>query len=114
MDQDTQYYQRPSRDGDEPMELNDVLEPFDAGEADGGYGEAPDDGLYDEYDDYSDEHEAMDISSRFQVAMGVFDTISILIGVLVVLVLVAMLVSLFNWLRADILHSMVLLQSGLQ
>ena len=46
--------------------------------------------------------------------MGVFDTVSILVGVLVVLILVAMLISLVNWLRSDIMHSMLLLQSGLQ
>ena len=71
---------------------------------------------YDE--EYSDYHEAMDEAmdeaGRFRVAMGVFDTVSILVGVVVILALVAMLVSLVSWLHSDILHSALLLQSGLQ
>lgn len=69
-------------------------------------------------EEYSDYHEAMDEAmdeaGRFRVAMGVFDTVSILVGVVVILALVAMLVSLVSWLRSDILHSALLLQSGLQ
>ena len=53
-------------------------------------------------------------AGRFKVAMGVFDTVSILVGIGVILLLVAMLVSLVSWLRSDILHSALLLQSGLQ
>lgn len=73
----------------------------------------------DPYDEeYSDYHEAMDEAineaGRFRVAMGVFDTVSILVGIGVILLLVAMLVSLVGWLRSDILHSALLLQSGLQ
>lgn len=73
----------------------------------------------DPYDEeYSGYHEAMDESmnqgGRFKVAMGVFDTVSILVGIGVILLLVAMLVSLVSWLRSDILHSALLLQSGLQ
>ena len=64
----------------------------------------------DPYDEeYSGYHEAMDEArnqaGRFKVAMGVFG---------VILLLVAMLVSLVSWLRSDILHSALLLQSGLQ
>ncbi len=69
-------------------------------------------------EEYSDYHEAMDEAmnqaGRFRVAMGVFDTVSILVGIGVILLLVAMLVSLIGWLRSDILHSALLLQSGLQ
>lgn len=73
----------------------------------------------DPYDEeYSDYHEAIDEAvsqaGRFRVAMGVFDTVSILVGIGVILLLVAMLVSLVSWLRSDILHSALLLQSGLQ
>ena len=46
--------------------------------------------------------------------MGVFDTVSIIIGVVVILGLVGLLLSLAGWLRTDILHSALLLQSGLQ
>lgn len=69
-------------------------------------------------EEYSGYHEAMDEAmnqaGRFKVAMGVFDTVSILVGIGVILLLVAMLVSLVSWLRSDILHSALLLQSGLQ
>ena len=73
----------------------------------------------DPYDEeYSDYHEAIDEAvsqaGRFRVAMGVFDTVSILVGIGGILLLVAMLVSLVSWLRSDILHSALLLQSGLQ
>ena len=54
------------------------------------------------------------VLGNFRLAMGVFDMISILIGAVVILVLVALLVTLVNWLRTDILHSALLLQSGLQ
>lgn len=75
------------------------------------YEEAP---YPDDLQDYSDYHEEMDSKARFKVAMGVFDTVSILVGVLVILVLVGILIALVNWLRSDIMHSVLLLQSGLQ
>ena len=46
--------------------------------------------------------------------MGMFDLVSILVGIVVILALVAMLFTLFNWLKSDIQHSALLLQSGLQ
>ena len=58
--------------------------------------------------------EALNQAGRFKVALGVFDSVSILVGIGVILLLVAMLVSLVSWLRSDILHSALLLQSGLQ
>ena len=42
----------------------------------------------------------MNEAGRFRVAMGVFDTVSILVGIGVILLLVAMLVSLVGWLRS--------------
>lgn len=74
-----------------------------------------DDG-YDEYaegDEYY-ENEALDSAHRFRVAMNVFDTVSVLVGVVVVLVLVALLASLFSWLRADVTHTFALLQTRIQ
>ena len=65
-------------------------------------------------EEYSEEHEAADGENHFRIAIGMFDLISILIGVAVVFVLVGMLITLFNWLRNDIMHSALLLQSGLQ
>lgn len=115
-------------ENEEAIELGEVLEPY-ANEqwSDGNacaqeeyvqqdeYPEAYLDGYEEFYgDEYSEEHEAADTESRFHIAIGVFDLISIVIGIVVILVLVGMLVTLFNWLRSDILHSALLLQSGLQ
>lgn len=113
MDDRTRRYD-PQEDA---MELGDVLEPYETRET---YPySAQDEASYmedaNEYmDEYSDEHEAIDTEGRFKVAMGVFDTVSILVGIVVILALVAILMTLINWLRTDILHSALLLQSGLQ
>lgn len=61
-------------------------------------------------EDYLDEEEP---ELRFGVAVHVFDVISSLVGVFVILILVAMLLTLVDWLRTDILHSFVMLQSGI-
>ena len=111
---------------DEAMHLGDVLEPYQQQEWDAQsyqvydqpyepqdpYAQGFVDGYYG--DEYSDEHEAADHESRFRIALGMFDFISIFIGIVVILVLVAMLITLFNWIRADLMHSALLLQSGLQ
>lgn len=116
MDDQTRRYE-PQEDA---LELGDVLEPYETQE---GYDEPYSDAYYDEMytedaagytDEYSDEHEAADTEGRFKVAMGVFDTVSILVGIVAILALVAILMTLINWLRTDILHSALLLQSGLQ
>lgn len=115
---------RPQED-EETMQLGDVLEPYDSPpeEEDAAY----DDGQmdrpvyqdlyqplpYDQEEDL-DQQEEEDSAGRFRIAMGVFDLVSILVGAVVILVLVALLVTLVNWLRTDILHSALLLQSGLQ
>lgn len=114
---------------EEAVELGEVLEPYDNQQwADENsyqqeayeqpqeeYAEAYLEGYEDFYsEDYSEEYEAADNETRFHIALGVFDLISILIGIVVILVLVGMLMTLFNWLRNDILHSALLLQSGLQ
>lgn len=75
------------------------------------YGNEIDEG---EMDDAYYENEALDSAHRFRVAMNVFDTVSVLVGVVVVLVLVALLVSLFSWLRTDVTHTFALLQTRLQ
>lgn len=62
------------------------------------------------YEDYLPEEEP---ENRFGVAVHVFDVLSSLAGVFVILILVAMLLTLVDWLRTDILHSFVLLQSGI-
>lgn len=64
-------------------------------------------------EEYSDYHEALDREGRLRTAMGVFNSVSTLVGVVVILVLVGMVISLISWLRADIIHSLALLQSGI-
>lgn len=105
------------------VRLNDVLEP-DEKEAlwNGEAPYAPQGESYDAanedpdayVEEYSDEQEALDHEGRFRIAMGMFNLVSMLVGVLVILLLVAVLMTLFQWLRSDILHSALLLQSGLQ
>lgn len=102
---------------DEEIQLDEVLEPYDEQEwADAAY--AQDSYAYPEYEqgyeEYSDEHEEADHEGRFRIAMGMFDLLSIFVGIVVILLLVAMLIMLINWLRTDILHSALMLQSGLQ
>jgi len=117
---------------EEAYELDEVLEPFEEEEqqwdADGYYQQQAYEQPYqDEYpeayaegyeeffdEEYSEEHEEADSESRFRLAMGVFDLVSIFVGIVVILVLSGMLITLINWLRTDILHSALLLQSGLQ
>jgi len=98
---------------EEPVELGEVLETNEQQWQDEFVYDQPYD-LYDEsFDDYSSEHEAADHESRFRLAIGLFDIISIFVGVSVILALVAMLTTLLQWLRNDILHSAILLTSGL-
>ena len=106
---------------DEPMELQTVLEPYDQQEWDEDpYEEPHEEDYYDPVyqqpyaEEYSDEHEAADNETRFRFAVGALDVISILAGIVVILVLVAMLVSLVDWLQSDILHSVLLFSSELK
>lgn len=111
-------------ENEETVELDEVLEPYEELQwaDENGYTEesqeetpAYSEALQDYYsDEYSEEHELADSEGRFHIAVGVFDLISIIIGIVVILALVSMLITLFNWLRNDILHSALLLQSGLQ
>ena len=112
MAQKRRRYHRQWDEADE-MELGDVLEPETEPDMEQPYADDADGYEPDEYE-YSDEHEAIDNGVRFKVAIGVFDTVSILVGVLAILALVAILVTLVNWLAADIEHSVLLMQSGLQ
>lgn len=117
---------RRNKQNEEALELDEVLEPYEELQwaDENGYAE-PNDGQddsqeyqngYEEFygDEYSEEHELADSEGRFRIAVGMFDLISIIVGIVVVLVLVSMLITLFNWLRNDILHSALLLQSGLR
>lgn len=116
---------------EDALQLGDVLEPYDddpfGDEAFDDYDDPPpteeEDAVYqdmytqpayeEEYED-EDEQEAEDSEGNFRIAMGVFDVASILVGAVTILVLVALLVTLAGWLKTDILHSALLLQSGLQ
>lgn len=108
---------------DEAVELGDVLEPYQQVQwqeepyvqpqtTEDPYVQGYMDGYYDE--EYAQELERVDHEGRFRIAMGMFDLVSIFVGILVILALVAMLITLFNWLMSDIQHSALLLQSGLQ
>ena len=65
-------------------------------------------GAYDDYDDYADDDidGELDTEHRFRLAMNVFDLISMLIGLVVILVLTALLFSLINWVQRDISQSL--------
>lgn len=107
---------------EEAVALDEVLEPYeqqpyytDEEMEPVYYEEEQQEPFYESYsDEYSEEHEMADMESRFRLAVGMLDLISILVGIVVILVLVAMLVNLFQWLQDDILHSALLMQSGLQ
>ncbi len=74
-------------------------------------------GMNDAYPDYDVLDEGLEERHgfrRFRVAMNVFDTAGILAGVVVILALTALIVSMVSWLRTDILHSFVILQSSIQ
>lgn len=109
---------------DEPLELNDVLEPYDAPASDayeqpyypaGEPYEEEADAYGDPYDDeYSDEHEALDAETRLHATVNLLNAGSVLLGVFVVFLLLAMLLGLFSWLQNDIAHSLILLESGVR
>lgn len=112
---------RSQRYEDEELQLEQVLEPYQ-------YAEEPYDpaayvqeGMVYQPMEYASDPEAdyaeylpeEEPENRFGVAVHVFDVLSSLVGVFVILILVAMLLTLVDWLRTDILHSFVLLQSGI-
>ena len=107
---------------EERVELQEVLEPYRQTPATPQMDSQPPEEYPEAYaqyedpymDEYSDVHDEADSEGRFRIAMGFFDLISIFVGIVVILILVAMLVSLISWLRDDILHSALLMQSGLR
>lgn len=110
------YYEEEPEE--EYVELSEALEPYADepwDDAQGDYVLPEDPYQNDGYAvEYSDEHEAVDHENRFRFAIGTFNLVSIVVGVLVILVLVAMLLTLVDWLRSDITHTALLMQSGLQ
>lgn len=120
MDQHTQIYYGGEEDpqlmgnGDFAPGAEFYEEPY--GEPFEEYGqEDMEDGFSDhEFDDDDPAYHEDGGNHRFRVAMNVFDTTSILIGVVVILALTALITSMVSWLRADIIHSFGMLQSGIQ
>ena len=77
----------------------------------GGYETYEDAGAYEEdadYDDYEESplDEELGREHNFRIAMNVFDLISMLVGLAVILVLAALLFGLFNWVQRDISQSL--------
>lgn len=109
---------RSQRYEEEELQLGDVLEPYQYRQEQQPYRQEE---LYQQVDyesypepGYADYLPGEDgAENRFGVAVHVFDVVSSLVGVFVILILVAMLLTLVDWLRTDLLHSFVLLQSGI-
>jgi hypothetical protein len=75
------------------------------------YTDLNDNGVYEEYDEYDDNDdygldEELDSEHNFRIAMSVFDLISMLVGLAVILVLTALLFGLFNWVQRDLSQSL--------
>lgn len=68
-------------------------------------GEYEEYGEYDDYDDY-DLDEELDSEHHYRIAMSVFDLVSMLVGLAVILVLTALLLGLFNWVQRDVAQSL--------
>ena len=71
---------------------------------------------YDEYEEYDDYDLDDELSSEhsFRIAMSVFDLISMLIGLAVILVLAALLFGLFNWVQRDLSQSLSVITAPFQ
>ena len=85
-------------------------------EEDNGYPDDYNEDGYNSYEDYeaSDDYEEYDIDEElshehnFRIAMNVFDLIGMLVGLVVILVLSALLFSLFNWVQRDLSQSLAM------
>lgn len=103
---------------------------YDDGYDDQPYGdEAAYDGNYPSDDDYNIDMEADDLDlldddsyreekklrriGRFRMAAGVMDFLGVIGGMITIFVLIALLISLINWLYADILQTFTILQTRL-
>ena len=69
---------------------------------------------YGEYDqeDYQIYDDALEHESRGR--MNLFDAAGVLVGLIVIFVLTALIITLISWIRTDITHSFVILQSNIQ
>ena len=69
---------------------------------------------YDEAFDAADREERkIQRQGRIRVAAGVMDFLGVIGGMIVALIMVALLVSLVNWLHADIFRTITILQTRL-
>ena len=96
-----------------------AMEPYSEVYDEQGYEYAQEDQDGFDYDDTEDEgdysvYSEEESGGRFHMAMNVFDTMSVLMGVVVILALTTLIISIISWLRADITHSFVILQSRIQ
>ncbi len=95
----------PYADGNAPYPGD---EPYDQ------YGGSPDD-AYDGYEDeYTDEDIEQESAHRMRVAMSALDVFGVVAGCVCIFVLVSLLISLFNWLIADVTHGLSLFGMTLQ
>lgn len=62
-------------------------------------------------DHMTDEERALARRDRWQVLAGVGDFLAVIVGTAVILILIALLVSLINWVHADITQSFALWQT---
>ena len=112
------YFASGAQDGgDWAPDSGDDAPDGDADGGDPGYDDAArDDPAYDDLDDedlLTDEEKRAARQGRFRVAAGVGDFFGVIAGTVVILVLVALLVSLVNWVHADISQTFTLWQKGL-
>ena len=109
---DRENQQRHRRAFHEPVatDLDDALDNEEAYPDEEDYDFYEDDELLDE-DMMTDEERALARRDRWQVLAGVGDFLAVIVGTAVILVLVALLVSLINWVHADITQSFTLWQT---
>ncbi len=79
-------------------------------DTDGEFDDYEDDEDYETYDD-SDLDKELSGEHNFRIAMNVFDLISMLVGLAVILLIAGLLFSLFNWVQRDIAQSLSVLTS---
>jgi uncharacterized protein YqhQ len=103
------------------MRNNDYNAPYNRNQwdEDAGYTDLNDAGEYEENDEYEeygdyDLDEELDSEHHFRIAMSVFNLISMLIGLAVILVLTALLFSLFNWVLRDLSQSLSVITAPFQ
>lgn len=75
------------------------------------WAEDPEDDMLLDEDEMTEEERALARRDHWQVLAGVGDFLAVIVGTAVILILVALLVSLINWVHADITQSFTLWQT---